>query len=49
MAHERSLREVIADLTWEQIVKDGIITADEIDADLRAKGLDPCKYDYLYD
>lgn len=46
---ERALPEIIADLTWEQIVEDGITTTEEIDAMLRAKGVDPNKYDYLYE
>lgn len=44
-----TVAEMLADLTWEQLTSDGIITLDEIEADLRAKGLDPNKYDYLYD
>lgn len=46
---QRTVAELIADLTWDDLVADGIITLGEIEADLRAKGLDPCKYDYLYD
>lgn len=49
MEDERSLAEIIESLTWEQITEDGITTVEEIDAMLRAKGLDPNKYDYLYD
>lgn len=44
-----ALQEIIADLTWEQIVADGIITTEEIDAMLRTKGLDPRALDYLYE
>lgn len=46
---ERPLQEIIADLTWDELAAGGIITLDEIDALLRAKGLDPTAYDYLYD
>ncbi|SEC38580.1 hypothetical protein SAMN04489844_2199 [Nocardioides exalbidus] len=46
---ERTLAEIIADLTWEDLVADGFITIEEIEADLRARGLDPNKYDYLYE
>lgn len=49
MPEERSLPEIIADLPSEQIVADGVTTMDEIDAARRAKGLDPHRYDYLYD
>ena len=40
---------MIADLTWDQITADGVITTEEIDAMLRAKGLDPNEFDYLYE
>lgn len=46
---ERSLEEIIAGLTWEDLVADGIITTDEIAASLRAKGLDPNALDHLYE
>ncbi|WP_165356835.1 hypothetical protein [Nocardioides zhouii] len=45
----RSLREIIEDLTWDDIVADGLTTTDEIEAQLRAKGVDPTMYDYLYE
>lgn len=45
----KTLREQFDELTWAEIEADGIITLDEIDAELRAKGLDPGEYDYLYD
>ncbi|MFC0221192.1 hypothetical protein [Nocardioides zeicaulis] len=48
-ASERTLAEIIADLTWEDIVADGVTTTEEIDAALRARGLDPNRYDYLYE
>lgn len=44
-----TVAEMVARLTWEQVVADGVITLDEIDAMLRAKGLDPNALDYLYD
>lgn len=40
---------MLADLTWEQITEDGIVTIDEIDEMLRSKGLDPNALDYLYE
>lgn len=46
---EQTLEEIIADLTWEQILADGVITTEEIDASLRAEGLDPRALDHLYD
>lgn len=49
MPAERTLREIIAGLTWADIVADGITTSEEIEAALIAKGLDPTKYDHLYD
>ena len=49
MPNQPTLTEIIASLTWEQIIEDGIITLEEIEASLVAKGLDPCKFDYLYD
>ena len=49
MPTDRSLAEIIAELTWDDLVADGVITIEEIEADLRAKGFDPCEYDYLYD
>lgn len=49
MSDERTFQQIISDLTWEDIVADGITTLEEIEADLRAKGLDPNKYDYLYE
>lgn len=45
---ERTLAEIIADLTWEDLFADGITTLEEIEVDLRAKGLDPDALDYLY-
>lgn len=44
-----TVAELLADLTWEDLTSDGVITLDEIDAEFRAKGLDPDKYDYLYE
>ena len=48
-APERSLAEIIQDLTWEDVLADGVITTQEIDASLRAKGLDPNGLDHLYE
>lgn len=45
----RSIAEMLADLTWEQITADGIITLEEIEEMLRAKGLNPNDgYEELY-
>lgn len=49
MADQPTLPEILALLTWEQITEDGVITLDEVDAMLRAKGLDPDALDYLYE
>ena len=43
-----TIAEMLADLTWEQVTADGVITIEEVDAMLRAKGLDPNEFDYLY-
>jgi hypothetical protein len=48
-APERPLADIIAELTWEDLTADGYTTLEEIEAELRAKGLDPNKYDYLYE
>ena len=40
---------MLADLTWEQVIADGVVTIEEIDAMLRAKGLNPNELDYLYE
>ena len=45
----RTVAELLEGLTWEDLVADGIITLEEVEADLRAKDLDPNKHDYLYD
>ncbi|MCD6641110.1 MAG: hypothetical protein LT071_14505 [Nocardioides sp.] len=47
--HHPTVAELLVDLTWEDLTSDGVITLDQIDAELRAKGLDPNKYDYLYE
>lgn len=44
-----TVAELIAKLSWEQVVADGVITIEEIDVMLRAKGLDPQALDHLYD
>ena len=49
MSDQPTLPEILALLTWEQITDDGIITLEEVEAMLRAKGIDPCALDYLYE
>lgn len=49
MPERLSVAQMIAALTWEQIAEDGIITMEEVDAMLRAKGCDPSEYDHLYE
>lgn len=49
MPDQPTLAEIIDSLTWEQITSDGIITLGEVEAMLRAKGVDPDALDYLYD
>lgn len=44
-----TVAKLLDDLTWDELTSDGVITLDEIDAELRAKGLDPNEYDYLYE
>lgn len=44
-----AIAEMIANLTWEQILADGVITTEEVDDMLRTKGLDPRALDHLYD
>lgn len=40
----------LADLIDSDTVRaDGVLTVDEIDAELRAKALDPGEFDHLYD
>lgn len=46
---ERTLAEEFADLTWQEIEADGVITLEEIEADLRAKGYDTDDLDALDD
>lgn len=46
---EQGLKQIILDLTWDDIVADGITSTEEIDAQLRAEGFDPTMYDYLYE
>jgi hypothetical protein len=41
MAERPTIAEMLCDLTWEQLTDDGIITLDEIDDSLRARGIDP--------
>jgi hypothetical protein len=48
-AREKSLIELFGELTWEQIEADGIITQDEIEQELEAKGYPPDSHDYLYE
>lgn len=48
MLEERTLQQMINDLTWVDIVADGIVTTEGIEARLIAEGCDPRKYDYLY-
>jgi hypothetical protein len=46
---EKSLIERLGEVTWEQIKADGIITQDEIEAELQAKGYPPDSHDYLHE
>jgi hypothetical protein len=48
-APEQSLQDLLGKTTMDQIKADGIITIDEVEDALRAKGLDPEKYDHLYE
>ena len=49
MSEGRTQREIIADLTWDDLVADGIITLEEIEASLRAKGVEPyAGYEEMY-
>lgn len=49
-SRERSLSEIIDDLTWEDILADGFITTEEVAAALRrCGGVDLHQYDHLYD
>ena len=36
-----SINELLADLTWEDLTSDGIITIEEIEDSIRAQGLGP--------
>ncbi|WP_165356833.1 hypothetical protein [Nocardioides zhouii] len=49
MPQERTLQQIIQDLTWADIVADGVTTLEDIESALRTEGVDPNKYDYLYD
>ncbi|UFN46438.1 hypothetical protein [Nocardioides okcheonensis] len=44
-ADEPSIADIIAGPTWEELTSDGIITLDELDSMIRAKGGDPSAYD----
>lgn len=44
-----TLQELLDEITWEDIVADGITTIEEIEEMMRAKGVDPYEFDDLYD
>jgi hypothetical protein len=43
------LKELVDATTWDMIMADGVITQDEIEAALEAKGYPPDSHDYLHD
>ena len=46
---QKSLQDLLGEVTWEDITADGIITIEEIERELKAKGYDPAEYDHLYE
>lgn len=49
MHEQPSIQQMLAELTWEDLVSDGMITSEEIDAALKARGHDPEDLMYLYE
>lgn len=48
-SQEQSIQDLLGKVTWEEIVADGIVTTEEIDAALKAKGYDPEDLMHLYE
>ena len=44
---QQSLHDLLGEMTWDEITSAGIITIEEIETALRAKGLDPEEFDHL--
>lgn len=41
--------DLLSELDWADIMADGVITMEEIEASLRAKGVDPDALDYPFE